>query len=65
MTAAKRITHNASACDHGPCDTWTRHPEEHGFVEVIWGTDRLVFCGIDCLLRELAQRSQPTVTIAM
>jgi hypothetical protein len=65
MAFATRLTRNACACDHGPCETWTRFPEDHGFVEVVWGTDRLVFCGIDCLLAELAQRSQPTVTVAM
>ena len=63
MAAARRLTRNACTCDHDLCETWTRVPEEHGFVEVIWGADRLVFCGIDCLLKELAGRSQPTVTI--
>ena len=65
MAPPKRIARNASACDHGPCDTWTRNPEDHGFIEVIWGTDRLVFCGIDCLLKELAQRSEPMIRLSM
>jgi hypothetical protein len=52
-------------CDQRACGTWTRTPEEHGFVEVIWGAERLAFCGIDCLLQELAQRSQPSISIPM
>jgi hypothetical protein len=59
------LLRNATVCDQRACDTWTRTPEEHGFVEVIWGTERLAFCGIDCLLQELAQRSQPSISIPM
>lgn len=54
------LTRNACACDHADCDTWSRDPEAHGFLEVVWGQDRLLFCSIDCLLLELADRTGPT-----
>jgi hypothetical protein len=63
--AQRPLIRNATACDHSACGTWTRSPEEHGFVEVLWGPERLGFCGIDCLIRELAQRSQPSISIPM
>jgi hypothetical protein len=59
------LIRNATACDRSGCGTWSRSPEEHGFLEVVWGSQRLGFCGVDCLLQELAQRSQPSMTMPM
>jgi hypothetical protein len=56
----QRLSRNAAACDRESCDTWSREPEAHGFLEVAWGRHRLLFCCVDCLLTELAQRSEPS-----
>lgn len=57
------ITRNAAACEADGCDTWTMEPEQHGFIEIIWGDERMVYCKPDCLLRDIAQRTAPTTTI--
>jgi hypothetical protein len=56
------ITRNAAVCEAEGCDSWTREPEHVGFVEAVWGAERIVFCSIDHLLRELARRSTPMET---
>jgi hypothetical protein len=60
MADLTALTRNAAACDRDSCDTWSREPEVHGFLEVAWGTQRLVFCSVDCLLSEMARRSEPS-----
>ena len=39
---------DATHCDREGCDTWSRHPENHGFLTVNWvGSSRLArkdFC---------------------
>ncbi|HEX6886463.1 MAG TPA: hypothetical protein VF143_00030 [Candidatus Nanopelagicales bacterium] len=59
------LSRNAAACDHRSCDTWSREPEAHGFLEVVWGPQRLLFCGVDCLLTELAMRTEPTSALQL
>lgn len=54
---------NASVCDHGPCDTWTRHPEDHGFLTVWWGDLPLVFCSPDHVIAHLAATTEPMEVI--
>ena len=54
---------NAAACDY--CNTWSREPEDHGFLEVVWGHDRLLFCRVDCLLLGMAERGGPPVVEVM
>ncbi len=44
---------DAMHCDVEGCDTWSRSPEEHGFLSVNWWGDyasRLDFCSWDCIL---------------
>ena len=45
----------ATHCDREGCGTWSRHPENHGFLTVNWvGSSRLArkdFCSWDCILR--------------
>jgi hypothetical protein len=54
---------NAAACDGDGCDTWTREPETHGFVMLVWGDAKFTFCSADCCLRYLADHSEPMVVI--
>lgn len=63
ITYPEPITCNAAACDADGCDTWSREPEAHGFIEVIWGDQRSVYCKPDCLLQDIARRTAPTITI--
>lgn len=59
----ERLTMNAAACDGPGCDTWSREPEQHGFMELIWGPSRYLFCSGDCCLKYLADHSTPLVVI--
>lgn len=65
MAEALPLGRNAAACDHRTCDTWSREPEAHGFLEVVWGPHRLLFCSVDCLLTELAMRTQPSSSLPL
>lgn len=56
------ITRNAAACEADGCETWTLEPEQHGFIEIVWGDERMVYCGTNCLLRDVARRSSPVET---
>jgi hypothetical protein len=56
------ITRNACACEADGCDTWTKEPEQHGFIEIVWGDERMVYCGADCLLKDVARRTTPMET---
>lgn len=53
------LTRNAAACDTDGCDTWSREPEQHGFLEVVWGDMRLLYCSPDHLLKDIASVSKP------
>jgi hypothetical protein len=57
------ITRNAAACEADGCDTWTLEPEQHGFIEIVWGDERMVYCSVDCLLKDVASRSKPIEVI--
>lgn len=44
---------DAIHCDRDGCDTWTRNPEDHGFLAVNWWGDwgsKKDFCSWDCVL---------------
>ena len=56
------ITRNAASCDADECDSWSREPEAHHYLEVVWGDERLIFCCSNCLLVEMARRTKPTET---
>lgn len=61
----ERLTMNAAACDGPECDTWSREPENHGFLELIWGARRFIFCSTDCCLKYLADNSSPMIVIPL
>ena len=51
------LTRNACICDH--CnETISREPEEHGFLQVTWGDEHLVFCCVHCLLLGMTERDR-------
>lgn len=50
---------NAAACDGPGCGTWSRAPEEHGFMMLVWGDAALLFCSGDCSMRWLAENTKP------
>ena len=62
---SKRRLHwfNAVHCLRPGCDTWTFEPEEHGFIILIWDGIETAYCSTDCVLVDIAQRSEPTETI--
>lgn len=44
---------DAIHCDRQGCDTWSRNPEDHGFLAVNWWGDwgsKKDFCSWDCVL---------------
>ena len=44
---------DAIHCDRNGCDTWSRNPEAHGFINVNpWGdwSDKRDFCSWDCVI---------------
>lgn len=53
------IVRNATQC--AACPTWSREPEQHHFLEVVWGGERLAFCGAACAMRHLANFLVDTV----
>jgi hypothetical protein len=55
---------NAAACDGDGCQTWSRNPEEHGFVLLVWGDTKFTFCSPDCCLKHLATYSTPLEVIS-
>lgn len=54
---------NAAACDGDGCDTWSREPQQHGFMLLVWGESKITFCSADCLLKFVADHSIPMVVI--
>jgi len=54
---------NATHCLSEGCDTWSYWPEEHGFIIIIWDRVTTAYCSTDCLLRDVARRSEPSITI--
>jgi hypothetical protein len=52
------IERNAAACDGPGCNTWSRVPEEHGFMMLVWGAP-WVFCSGDCAMRWLSENTKP------
>ena len=57
------LARNAAVCDADECDTWTREPEMHGFLQLVWGELVLLFCSPDCTLKWLATNSTPMEVI--
>ena len=51
------LTRNACICDHCQ-ETVSREPELHGFLEVIWGDEHMLFCKLECLLLGMAERER-------
>lgn len=48
------LIRNAAACEADDCQTWSRFPEEHGFVELRWPDRAVTFCSPGCALKWLA-----------
>ena len=63
ITENETLTKNAAACDGPECNTWSREPEDHGFMELVWGPSRYVFCSGDCAMKFLAEKTTPVVVI--
>lgn len=49
-----QMQRNVTACDADECNTWSRDPEEHGFLELRWPGRVVSFCSPGCALRWLA-----------
>ena len=62
-TMPERLCRNAALCERDGCDTFSTEPEAHGFLMLVWGDRRYLFCKPDCLLRWLADHSEPTMEI--
>ena len=44
---------DAIHCDRNGCDTWSRNPEDYGFINLNpWGdwSDKKDFCSWDCVI---------------
>lgn len=62
------LVRNAIACEADECQTWSRDPEAHGFLEIRWAGDavRVVsFCSPGCALRWLATYANLTEEIPL
>jgi hypothetical protein len=53
------IQRNASMCEGPGCDTWSREPEDHGFLMLTWDNEKLPFCSGDCAMRWLSENTKP------
>jgi hypothetical protein len=59
----ERLCRNAALCERDGCGTFSTEPEAHGFLMLVWGDKRYLFCKTDCLLQWLAEHSEPTIEI--
>ena len=54
---------NACHCLRPGCDTWSYEAIEQGFIIIIWDGIETAYCSSDCMITDIAQRTQPTETI--